>query len=66
MWIYTKTQATHQISFDRAAALLFEYLTTEKKLPNHTVAQNLIKDITCQKGRAIPAYLKAFTQPNYV
>lgn len=66
MWIYSKTEATHKISFDRAASLLYEYLTLEKKLPYTVVAPKLLADVTCQKGRAIPHYLKEHIQANRV
>jgi len=57
MWIYTQTDSTYKISFQRLSKLLFVYLTEIKKLPKQTVIQNMLQDITKTKGRAIPPYL---------
>ena len=61
MWIYKRTDSTWKISLQRLGELLFDYLTQEKKLPPQDVADEMLEDMMKLKGRAIPAYLKAFS-----
>ena len=60
-WIYTQTDSTWKISLQRLSELLFRYLIEVKKLLDKDVAINLLEDIMKLKGRAIPNYLKQFS-----
>ena len=62
LWIYEQTDATHKISLQRQAELLFIYLTQIKLLESKYVAHALIADILKLKGRALPPYLKPFAK----
>jgi len=62
LWMYARTDSTWRISLQRLGELLFTYLTEIKKLSPHVVAQNLLEDMMKLKGRAIPAYLKAYSK----
>jgi len=57
LWLYSKTDSTYKISFDRVAKYLFEYLKDVKKVDEKILKQNMILDITNKKGRALPSYL---------
>jgi len=61
IWIYTQTDSTWKISLQRLSELLFRYLIEVKKLLDKDVAINLLEDIMKLKGRAIPNYLKQFS-----
>ena len=59
-WIYEQTDATYKISLQRQGELLFDYLSSVKKLDEQTIADAMIQDMMKLKGRALPNYLKAF------
>lgn len=61
MWIYTQTNSTWKISLQRLGELLFDYLTDVKKLDKEKVAHTMLKDMMKLKGRAIPKYLKPYS-----
>jgi radical SAM superfamily enzyme YgiQ (UPF0313 family) len=62
LWIYEQTDATYKISLGRQGELLFTYLTNKKKIPNQRVADAMLHDIMKLKGRAIPNYLKSYSE----
>ncbi len=62
IWIYEQTDATYKISLQRQGELLFAYLTEIKNLPAHKVAQEMLQDIMKLKGRAVPNYLKPYSE----
>ena len=66
LWIYEQTDATYKISLPRQGELLFIYLTQEKNLTKEDVAKIMLEDIMKLKGRAVPAYLKAYAQNLHV
>ncbi|MEA3330636.1 MAG: DUF4080 domain-containing protein [Campylobacterota bacterium] len=61
MWIYTQTDSTWKISLQRLGELLFNYLTEVKVLEKEVVAHHMLEDMMKLKGRAIPSYLKEFS-----
>ncbi len=61
-WIYTQTDSTYKISLQRLGELLFMYLREVKNLSPDIVAKSMLEDMMKLKGRAIPNYLKPYTQ----
>jgi hypothetical protein len=59
-WIYEQTGSTWQISLNRFAKLLFEYLAKELKLDAQKVADFIVGDIARVKGRSLLAFLKEY------
>lgn len=62
LWIYTQTNSTWKISLQRLGELLFNYLDKEKNLDTQSIADTMLKDMMKLKGRAIPSYLKPYSQ----
>jgi radical SAM superfamily enzyme YgiQ (UPF0313 family) len=62
-WLYQRTQSTHQISLDRMAQFLFEYLC--KNYEKDFVAHLILDDIMSVKGRKVPPFLKKIIPHNY-
>ena len=60
-WIYEQTDSTWKISLQRLGELLFTYLTEVKGLDGQSVSDDMLVDMMKLKGRAIPAYLKAYS-----
>jgi len=60
LWIYEQTDSTWKISLQRLGELLFDYLSSVKKLDEQLVADAMLKDMMKLKGRAIPVYLKPY------
>ena len=60
-WAYTQTDSTYKISLTRLGELLFIYLREVKDLDDNEVGQIMINDMMKLKGRAIPSYLKPFS-----
>ena len=61
-WIYTQTDSTWKISLQRLGELLFTYLCEEKHLEVPLVASSMLEDMMKLKGRAIPSYLKPYSE----
>jgi len=61
LWMYEQTDSTWKISLQRLGELLFTYLTQEKGLNAADVAEAMLEDMMKLKGRAIPSYLKAYS-----
>jgi len=64
IWLYNQTHSTWQISLDRLAKFLFDYLTEVKHNDRKLVAEIIIADILKVGGRKIPAFLREFTDVN--
>ena len=62
LWIFAQTNATWKISLQRLGELLFSYLTDVKQLDKQFVATQMLHDMMKLKGRAIPSYLKPYSQ----
>ncbi|WP_321779473.1 B12-binding domain-containing radical SAM protein [Sulfurimonas sp.] len=62
IWMYIQTDSTYKISLQRLGELLFKYLVDAKGLNQENVAQEMLEDMMKLKGRAIPSYLKPFSQ----
>jgi len=60
IWVYQQTNSTWQISLDRLASLLFDYLCDEQGHEREPVAALLIGDIMTLKGRKMPRCLQPF------
>jgi radical SAM superfamily enzyme YgiQ (UPF0313 family) len=63
LWIYSQTDATYKISLERQTELLFEFLTCKLFRDVSDVAKVMLEDIQKIKGRAIPSYLKPYSNP---
>ncbi|MBT5935773.1 B12-binding domain-containing radical SAM protein [Sulfurimonas sp.] len=61
LWIYGETDSTWKISLQRLGELLFTYLTEVKKENAQEVADSMLLDMMKLKGRAIPPYLKPYS-----
>jgi len=61
IWMYGETDSTWKISLQRLGELLFKYLTKVKKLDPQNVSDLMLKDMMKLKGRAIPSYLKPYS-----
>jgi hypothetical protein len=57
-WIYTQTDSTWQISLDRLASLLYEYLSEVKNINKEQLKQDMIDDIMVVRGRKLPKFLR--------
>lgn len=62
LWIYEQTDATYKISLQRQGELLFTYLTQVKNLAPQGVADAMLHDMMKLKGRAVPNYLKPYSE----
>ena len=60
-WIYKQTDSTWKISLQRLGELLFTYLKDVKGKDIETLASTMLDDMMKLKGRAVPKYLKAFS-----
>ncbi len=61
-WLYKQTYSTWQISLDRLAQFLFDYLTTIQNLEKQKVADILVADILKVGGRKLPSFLRAYSE----
>jgi hypothetical protein len=57
-WIYNQTQSTWQISLDRLAYLIYNYLTQELHVEEQIAKENLKEDILRVEGRKLPKFLR--------
>ena len=62
LWIYEQTDSTWKISLQRLGELLFTYMTQVQKKDGQSIADAMLLDMMKLKGRAIPTYLKPFSQ----
>ncbi|MDF1875262.1 DUF4080 domain-containing protein [Sulfurimonas sp. SAG-AH-194-I05] len=62
MWMYGQTDSTWKISLQRLGELLFHYLKDVKNLNAQEIADSMLEDMMKLKGRAIPHYLKVYSQ----
>lgn len=63
-WLYSKTFSTWQISLDRLAQFLFDYITLVQVNDRKIVANIIISDILKVSGRKLPSFLREFTDIN--
>lgn len=63
-WLYNQTYSTWQISLDRLAKFLFDYLTQIQLQDRKKVANILIMDLLKVSGRKLPSFLREFTNIN--
>ena len=61
VWMYAQTNSTWKISLQRLGELLFHYLCEIKNIDIQIVADTLLQDMMRVKGRAIPPYLKPYS-----
>ncbi len=61
-WLYKQTYSTWQISLDRLALFLFDYLTSIQNLPKQMVADILVADILKVGGRKLPSFLRQYSE----
>ena len=61
LWIYKQTNSTWQISLDRLAKLLFEYLNHTGLAEQQHIADCLVQDLMKIEGRVLPAFLRPYT-----
>jgi hypothetical protein len=60
-YIYNKTYSTWQISLDRLAKFLFDFMVEELGLEKEKVADVLVADILKVGGRKLPKFLREFS-----
>jgi len=60
LWIYKQTNSTWQISLDRLAKLLFDYLSHTGLAEQQHIADCLVKDLMKIEGRVLPNFLKVY------
>jgi len=61
LWMYEQTDSTWKISLQRLGELLFTYLTQVETQKPEEVAAKMLEDMMKLKGRAIPSYLKPYS-----
>lgn len=64
LWLYGQTHSTWQISLDRLAKFLFDYLTLVQNNDRKMVADIIIDDMLKVGGRKLPSFLREFTDIN--
>jgi radical SAM superfamily enzyme YgiQ (UPF0313 family) len=57
-WLYEKTESTWQISLERLAKLLMQYLLTCKGKKEEFIREILTNDLLATPGRKLPSFLK--------
>ncbi len=57
-WIYSQTLSTWQISLDRLAGLLCDYIITKLHVSEKEAKECMIDDINVVKGRKLPKFLR--------
>lgn len=62
LWVYTKTDSTWKISLQRLGELLFTYLHDIKNQNPQDIADAMLQDMMKLQGRAIPNYLKPYSE----
>ena len=69
-WLYAQTNTTGNIAMLRLSKFLLQFLTEEKKLQEHRVAESLWKDYQRGNRPDVPGFLKKFgfknDEPNIV
>lgn len=60
-WLYEQTHSTWQISLDRLAFYLFEYITNIQNISKQDVADVLVEDILKVGGRKLPKFLREYS-----
>jgi len=59
-WLYTQTYSTWQISLDRLAKYLYDFLIDIEKLDKEIVSQTVVEDILKVNGRRLPKFLQEY------
>jgi hypothetical protein len=60
-WLYSQTFSTWQISLDRVAKFLFDFMVKIQRLEKQKVADILVEDILKVNGRKLPKFLKEYS-----
>ena len=60
-WLYSQTFSTWQISLDRVAKFLFDFMIDIQKLEKQKVADILVEDILKVNGRRLPKFLREYS-----
>jgi len=60
-WLYAQTFSTWQISLDRVAKFLFDFMVEVQRLEKQKVADILVADILNVNGRKLPKFLKEYS-----
>ncbi len=61
LWLYAQTYSTWQISMDRLAKYLFDFMTENLDMEKQTVADILVSDILKVGGRKLPKFLRPYS-----
>ncbi len=56
-WLYVRTDATHAISLERMAKLLFDYLIEHRGIAQSKVAQSMLEDFAPKRRSDAPKFL---------
>ncbi len=60
-WLYAQTFSTWQISLDRVAKFLFDFIVEVQGLEEQKIADVLVADILKVNGRKLPKFLKEYS-----
>jgi len=60
-WLYLQTFSTWQISLDRIAKFLFDFIVEVQGLKKQKVANTIAQDILKVNGRKLPKFLKGYS-----
>jgi len=60
-WLYSQTFSTWQISLDRVAKFLFDFIVENQGLEKQKVADILVEDILKVNGRRLPKFLREYS-----
>ena len=63
-WLYHETQSTWKISLDRLTQHIFDFLTQERKLNEAEVIETILLDITKNKRRKVPQFMREHQSNN--
>jgi hypothetical protein len=61
-WLYNQTYSTWQISLDRLARFLFDFMVEQQSKEKEKVAKLLVEDILKVGGRKLPKFLREYSE----
>ena len=61
-WLYNQTYSTWQISLDRLAKFLFDFMTEVQKKDEEKIAKEMVEDILKVGGRKLPKFLRPYSE----
>lgn len=61
-WLYEQTYSTWQISLDRLAKYLFDFMVEVQNKDKELIAKDMVEDILKVGGRKLPKFLREFSE----